>query len=397
MGVRKDWNILPGIIQKAIDTIPQTEKDYIYNRWIGGAFEQERPINYNFIWELGIVIFVIIGGILVWNRNLKINVNKKTKELNIYQNKLEDLVKKRTDELENANKELLKAKIAAEEASLAKSRFLSHMSHELRTPLNAILGYSQILAKDKTIYSHHKKPIDTIARSGDHLLILIDNVLEMSKIEAGKININTSSFDLLDLSDELLTFLRIKAEEKGLKLLLENDPNLERYIKSDLRLIREILINLLENAVKFTESGSVVLRVGTERKKEKLRLIIEVEDTGPGIEKEMLTSIFDIFETTAPRETKKTGTGLGLTISRQFSRILGGDLVVSSRPGFGSVFSLNIPVETGETVIPRSHMEQFTNIKLAEGQAVPQVLIVDDVEENRDLLEKIVQNWGMKT
>jgi len=317
-------------------------------------------------------------GILIWNRNLKISGNKKTKELNIYQTKLQDLVRDRTLELEKTNRALRKVKITAENANLEKSIFILHMNHEFRTPLNAILGYSQILAKDETISSINRKSIDAIAKNSDHLLTLINNVLKVAKIESGEINISKVSFNLLDLAEELLTFLRIKAERRGLKLLIEKQPYLERYLKSDPLLIREILINLLENAIKFTESGSIVLRIGTEIKEEKLRLIIDVEDTGPGIKKEMLTSIFNIFETTKAQEIKNEGAGLGLTISRQYARILGGDLLVSNTPGSGSVFSLYIPVDIGETVITKNHRDQ----------AASPAPIVYAKENKRDVSEK---------
>ncbi|MCK5152799.1 MAG: transporter substrate-binding domain-containing protein [Spirochaetales bacterium] len=352
IGIRKDWGMLQVIMQKAINAIPKGEKDYIYDKWVAAPIEEEWLFNYKNLLGFGIGIIIIITIILIWNYNLKISVNKKTKELNIYQNKLQDLVRDRTLELEKTNKELQKAKTTAENANLAKNKFILHMNHEFRTPLNAILGYSQILAKNDNIASLYKKQITAIAKNSNHLLTLINNVLKVAKIESGKIDIRKVSFNLRDLAEELLTFLRIKAEKKGLKLLLEKKINFERDLKSDPLLIREILINLLENAIKFTESGSIVLRIGTEKKEGKLRLLIDVEDTGPGIKKEMLTSIFNIFETTDTDEIKNEGAGLGLTISRQYARILGGDLRFSSTINSGSVFSLNIPVETDKTVIP---------------------------------------------
>ncbi|HEY9709453.1 MAG TPA: ATP-binding protein, partial [Oculatellaceae cyanobacterium] len=248
---------------------------------------------------------------------------------------------------------------AADAANRAKSEFLANMSHELRTPLNAILGFTQVMSRDLTLSTEHHQHLEIISRSGEHLLSLINNILEMSKIEAGRLALNESSFDLISLLDTLKKMLQLRAESKGLQLIFEVATDLPQYVKTDESKLRSCLINLLGNAIKFTEEGSVTLRVfrgqgsGVRGQREEVQstpysLIFEVEDTGPGIADEEIDLLFEPFGQTETGRKSQTGTGLGLPISRKFVRLMGGEISVSCRLGKGSMFKFDIQVGLGE-------------------------------------------------
>ncbi|GAA6618712.1 response regulator [Scytonema sp. NUACC26] len=347
--------------------------------------------------------------------------------------------------LEFSHSALEAAAKQAEVANRAKSQFLAKMSHELRTPLNAILGFTQIMIRENTLPSQQLKNLEIINRSGEHLLALINDVLEMSKIEAGKVTLNEHKFDLHWLVESIKEMLQLKASAKGLKLVFEGVLNVPRYVVADEGKLRQVLINLLENAIKFTQSGHVTLyvRLGTrdwgqgtgdtgdkedkEDQEEVLgicphcplspegvssspipnrqspianpqspMLIFEIRDTGYGIATEELQSIFDPFVQTSTGRHSMEGTGLGLPISRQFVRLMGGDIYVTSIPGEGSIFRFDIRVSlpTKTDILESSKPKRV--IGLQSNQPQYRILVVEDVEENRILLVRLLASVGFE-
>ncbi|HAN78543.1 MAG TPA: hypothetical protein DCQ31_12650, partial [Bacteroidales bacterium] len=237
-----------------------------------------------------------------------------------------------------------KAKEQAEMASRAKSVFLANMSHELRTPLNAILGFTRLMKLNPVIPENEIKNLDIVNRSGEHLLNLINNILDISKIEAGKTQVESKTMDLNSTLQDIILMMSQKAESKGLLLESELADNLPLFIRSDELKIKQILINLLGNAIKFTEKGSIKLVVtaySTNNKGEYL-LKFKITDTGIGIAPDYLNKVFEPFFQ-IENNTSIKGTGLGLTISKQFTELLGGKLFVESTMGVGSVFKVEIP------------------------------------------------------
>ena len=287
-------------------------------------------------------------------------------------------------------RELRTAKDAAESANRAKSVFLANMSHELRTPLNAILGFSSLVREDPGLPEPRRKDMDIINRSGEHLLGLINEVLDMAKIEAGRKGLEIVPCDLEQLVYDVADMLRVRAGQKGLKLEVIKSSWFPRYVRVDAGKLRQVLINLLGNAVKFTEEGSVTLRIGAEP----AGIVLEVEDTGAGIPHEDQERIFEAFVQVGKPGSQK-GTGLGLTISRQFIELMGGSISLASTPGKGSLFRAVFPVtqvpasELGAAAEPRGQ-----RFRLKPGQPECRVLIVEDEQENQVLLQRLLLDAG---
>ena len=300
-------------------------------------------------------------------------------------------------ERRRVQEEVAKAKEAAEAANRAKSAFLANMSHEIRTPMNAILGFSQLMLRDRNLDARQGQYLGTINRSGEHLLALINDILEMSKIEAGRTTLNPTTFDLPGLLDDLEMMFRVRTDGKKLAFFVELIGDVPRYIVTDINKLRQVFINVLGNAVKFTERGGIVLRVRADRENAAgTWLRVEVEDTGPGIPADEQGKLFRHFEQTKTGQQAGTGTGLGLAISREFVRLMGGDITVSSRVGKGSIFAIHLPLnESEEQAVHPIDRPRYV-LGLRPGQAECRVLIVDDVEDNRELLVQILGPGGFE-
>ncbi|MEG4046757.1 GAF domain-containing protein [Microcoleus sp. Pol17_C1] len=376
----------------------------------------------------------------------------------IKQSTLFEQAKTELAERKLAETALQKAVVAADTANRAKSEFLSSMSHELRTPLNAILGFSQVMVRDSSLNNQHQQHLEIINRAGEHLLALINDILEMSKIEAGRSQLNESSFNLMRLLKTLEEMFRLKAKSKKLQLNLEVGEGVPHFVTADEGKLRQILINLVGNAIKFTERGSVTLRVKNQVKEslgtktaefsdthtklddagsehsenlgvetaaiqkkpgwctgfnqsesladcdcvdanhlhpELLRLQFEIEDTGLGIAAEEMNKLFEPFEQTKTGQKSQQGTGLGLPISRKFVQMMGGDITVSSTPELGSKFAFDIQISLATPSEIKILKPQKKVISLAPNQPEYRILVVDDRADNCLVIERLLSPLGL--
>ncbi|MBU2509887.1 transporter substrate-binding domain-containing protein [bacterium] len=496
IGVRKDWPILVSILNKGLATITDKEGTEIQQKWFSVRFEHGIDVDYirTIIIRVVLVFIVVFAIILIWNRVLKAEINRrrraetelkkltlaveqspasvlitdkdgvieyvnsrftditgysfeeiKSKTTKLFEsaelskvaksdlwstirsgkrwqgdilnrkkngetfwesvliapvfdrkNKITNFIAVREDitERKQAEKELLETRDAAETANRAKSTFLSNMSHEIRTPMNAILGFSQIMLRDSSVSAEQKENLRTIWRSGEHLLGLINSILEMSKIEAGRVTLNPESFDLFSLLNDIEMMLRVKTNVKGISLSVEHSEKVPRFIRTDQGKLRQILINLLGNAAKFTEEGGVVLRVDAGEKHAMLRF--EIEDTGPGISESEIEKIFQHFEQTTEGRKVEGGTGLGLAISRNYAVLMNGKIKATSELGKGSLFCLEIPFEMADLKEIESKRPKQRVLCLKPGQDPVKVLVVDDQATNRKLMVNILSSVGFE-
>ena len=336
--------------------------------------------NYLLLLLIIIALSLLLGGVIYqWYR--------RSKQLNQELTEQRDLLASATDALKVA-------KDQAEAASRAKSAFVANMSHELRTPLNAVLGFSELMAGDAGISQTQRRNLDIINHSGQHLLDMINEVLDLSKIEAGKMEIQHNIVDLSQTLQDIADMFRLRADAKGLQFSLTRDAQPSAYVQLDAGKLRQILINLLGNAVKFTDSGTISLREHYESADGKKWLIIDVRDNGPGIPPEDIANVFQPFVQVGSQAHKQQGTGLGLSISRQYARIMGGDITVTSTPGKGSVFRLRLPITEAPLANQPLQAKTPQIQRLKSGQPRWRILVAEDHVENRTLLMEILQNAG---
>ncbi|MEM7064362.1 MAG: ATP-binding protein [Cyanobacteria bacterium P01_B01_bin.77] len=295
--------------------------------------------------------------------------------------------------------QLAKAKDSADKANRAKSEFLANMSHELRTPLNAILGYAQILQIPKTRSDKDRQSIATIAQCGNHLLTLINDVLDISKIEAQKLELNPKPFHFPSFLQGVVEICRIRAEQKNLPLVFEALDTLPSGIVADEKRLRQVLLNLLSNAVKFTETGSVTLKVGAQTVSDDLtltRLHFSVEDTGVGIDAAHITKIFKPFEQTDNTKYVTEGTGLGLAISQKIIELMGSTIQVESTLEVGSVFDFEVSCPLAEDWIQADLQQQGLGQLVGYRGNRRKILVVDDRWENRSVLVNLLEPLGFE-
>ena len=390
---------------------------YLENNLITGAFTSDRL-------EL-LKVLSASAAISIENARLYTNLAESNRTL-------ETKVEERTSEL-------ALAKQKAEVANEAKSSFLANMSHELRSPMNAILGFSQIMLRSQTLPKEHQENVSIIIRSGDHLLTLINQVLDLSKIEAGRTNLNHNNFDLYHFMDDIEDMFHLKADDKKLQLVVEYSSDVPRYVRTDEVKLRQILINLLNNALKFTQAGGVSVKVNLKPEASSLKeakivnivdnltnlnipvnhsiedlkisqlenpndldsgsscfLNFDISDTGPGIATDELDILFEAFMQTKTGKDSQEGTGLGLPISRKFVELMGGEMTVTSVVGVGTTFGFDTRISVIDAMEIKGKKTAMQVISLAPNQPKYRILIVDDKPSNNLLLLKLLSPLGFE-
>ncbi|MEW8147553.1 MAG: transporter substrate-binding domain-containing protein, partial [Candidatus Thiodiazotropha endolucinida] len=370
MAVRDDWPIFAGILQKALDAIDQPQRDAIYNRWMSIRYEVEA--DYSLLWQVLAVVAVVLALFLYWNRRLAREITARQQT---------ELALSHAKEAAEAARE------SAESANRAKSIFLANMSHELRTPLNAILGFSEIMEKHVEASQDQKEKLGIISRSGKHLLNMINDVLDLSKIEAGRVEIDNEIFNLKKQIEETAQIFSEKVRSTGLEFKLFFDSRLPDFIEADRNKLNQILINLLGNADKFTMHGGYSLHVESNPiadDPQREQLLLTVSDTGPGIDPELQQRIFEPFTQEGRTASTTIGTGLGLSICKSYAELMGGHISNESKPGKGSQFRVELPIMPVQRPQDSDKEMVFDSVQgLAPGQDDIRVMVVEDNGENR--------------
>jgi len=337
-----------------------------------------------------------IGALAQSFSSMALQLRDSFNRLERFNQSLEELVDIRTQELSATVAELEKARYQAESANRAKSEFLANMTHELLTPMNAILGFTQLLQLDNNLRADQQESLQMVEASGQQLLKLINEVLEIAKLETGQAGLIAQNFDFHQLLHHVKERVRIRAEHKGLEVAFERSTELPQYLRADASKLAEILFNLLDNALKFTDSGYIALRVAYQTKAlHTHRLFFEIEDTGQGIEDFQQDSLFEGLSL----NTKQRGAGLSLCITRQYIRMMGGDIQVKSQVGEGSIFTFDVQVELAALEDAMHQQTRYTHqrvLGLVPNQPRYKLLVVEDRQENRLLLTQLLKTVGFQ-
>ncbi len=397
-GVRSDWAPLVGILDRALAAIPANEHEAIKQKWVKVQYHHEA--DYSMLkWLIGALglgaLFIIQLQFMVNRRTRQLRKEvaaRKSNEAELlrYQNQLEELVSERTAAMTAALAQ-------ADAANRTKGDFLSNMSHEIRTPMNAIIGYTQLMRRLPELPPQLRTYIETIDSSGEHLLAVINDVLEMSKIEAGRMTVQSVPCELAEVIEDVAAMLRVRAHEKGLRLDCHIAPRLRAPMLSDPTKLRQVLVNVIGNAVKFTDRGTIAVNAFvTADSTDAIAVEIDIADTGPGIASADIAVIFEAFEQ-SDEGRHKGGTGLGMTISRQYARLMQGDLRIESEMGVGTTVSFTftgVPCAGG---VGSSAMPAPRVACVAAGSPQPKILIVDDIASNRDVIRLMLASVGLVT
>ncbi len=359
---------------------------------------------------MGVIALTTMITIAIVEENRKANLSLQRANADLEQRVLE-----RTSALRQSEAKALELASKAESANQAKSAFIANMSHELRSPLNAVLGFSQMMMRAKNLTAEHYESVSIINQSGDYLLTLINNILDLSKIEAGKTTLNLQTFDLDHLLDDIEDMLQLSAFNAGINLIFERDVNVPKYICTDQVKLRQVLINLIGNGIKFTKKGSVsvfvtnagqsknisvetlaeTLESSSSSSDDKCILNFSIRDTGEGIADEELSELFISFSQAQAGREKQEGTGLGLAISRRFVQLMGGEISVTSELGKGSTFQFEIHAQLGKEIVSNPN-EKRRALAIAPEQPNYKILVVDDKPVNCQLLVKLLRPMGFE-
>lgn len=386
-GIQKDNLQLLSIVNKLLDNLSLERKNEIYSKWI--KIDYKEKIDYALIWKIIAFAILFLAGTLFWNRKLKHQIEEKEK----IQKELED---ERTY-IKSLNAELIKSNEIAKSAAKHKTEFLANMSHEIRTPMNSIIGFAEIL--DKEIQNPvHKEYLSSIKKGGNALLAIINDILDLSKIEAGKLNIKKETINPSKMFLEIESIFHGKIISKNISFIVEIDKNIPKYIILDGIRTRQILFNLIGNAIKFTQTGYIKLKVENIYKdniKNKVDLLFSIEDTGIGIDEKNLKSIFNAFEQQGDQDIAKYGgTGLGLAICTKLVHMMNGEIKVQSKKNVGSTFTVilkDIDISSiHEEIVPQKLLSSNIIFKKSK------ILVVDDIEENRKLMEASLKDFDLE-